>query len=210
MNYNVDKHTANTKHAKHWNLLKAVGVGVGWMSGCMDGATMKNPVLSSQRLNTLHKLIQRDSTTWTPGKARRLQKNQDFHVQKQLYNFLTARIQRTSSEIRGHLLIRHWQHAGHRTVAAPKNVLLEQGSSADLDHVELLDVVVPQHGGGELRSKHRVVARAAQHQVGSVHWNKGYCALCALLCTGNGGVMCTFVPWNRSSATTMGGFWDTG
>ena len=154
----------------------------------MDG--WSNHEESSSFLTTVEDISQafhRDSTTWTPGKARRLQKNQDFHFQEQLYNFLTARIQRTSSEIRGHLLIRHWQHAGHRTVAAPKNVLLEQGSPADLDHVQLLDVVVPQHGGGELGSKHRVVARPAQHQVGSVHWNKGWCALCALLCTGNWG-----------------------
>ena len=164
-----------------WNLLKAVGVG--WMYG------WSNHEESSSFLTTAEDISQafhRDSTTWTPGKARRLQKNQDFHFQEQLYNFLTARIQRTSSEIRGHLLIRHWQHAGHRTVAAPKNVLLEQGSSADLDHVQLLDVVVPQHGGGELRSKHRVVARPAQHQVGRVHWNKGSCAPCALLCTEKG------------------------
>ena len=52
------------------------------------------------------------------------------------------------------------------------NSCLEQGSSADLDHVELLDVVVPQHGGRQLGPEHCVVPRAAQHQVGSVHWNR--------------------------------------
>ena len=164
---------------------------------------MKNPVLSWQQLKTFHKL-----STEIPQHGRQARQGGYKRIRTFTFrnNFLTARIQRTSSEIRGHLLIRHWQHAGHRTVAAPKNVLLEQGSSADLDHVQLLDVVVPQHGGGELGSKHRVVARPAQHQVGRVHWNKGSCALCAL----ETGVMCTFVPWNRSSATTMGGFWDTG
>ena len=49
------------------------------------------------------------------------------------------------------------------------NLCLEQGSSADLDHVELLDVVVPQHGGRQLGAEHCVGPRAAQHQVGSVH-----------------------------------------
>lgn len=49
------------------------------------------------------------------------------------------------------------------------NSCLEQGSSADLDHVELLDVVVPQHGGRQLGAEHCVGSRPAQHQVGSVH-----------------------------------------
>ena len=161
------------------------------MVGWMDGATMKNPVLSWQQLKTFHKL-----STEIPQHGRQARQGGYKRIRTFTFrnNFLTARIQRTSSEIRGHLLIRHWQHAGHRTVAAPKNVLLEQGSPADLDHVQLLDVVVPQHGGGELGSKHRVVARPAQHQVGSVHWNKGWCALCALLCTGNGGSCALLCP----------------
>ena len=49
------------------------------------------------------------------------------------------------------------------------NLCLEQGSSADLDHVELLDVVVPQHGGRQLGAEHRVVPRPTEHQVGGVH-----------------------------------------
>ena len=50
-------------------------------------------------------------------------------------------------------------------------MLLEQGSSADLDHVELLDVVVPQHGGRQLGPEHRVPLVPTQHQVLCVHWN---------------------------------------
>ena len=37
--------------------------------------------------------------------------------------------------------------------------------------MELLDVVVPQHGGRQLRAEHRVALVPAQHQVLCVHWN---------------------------------------
>ena len=100
----MSTNTLQTQSMQNIKTYKADGWSWSWING------WSNHEESSSFLTTAEDISQafhRDSTTWTPGKARRLQKNQDFHVQEQVYNFLTARIQRTSSEIRGHLLIRH-------------------------------------------------------------------------------------------------------